>query len=90
MGHPQYPTLMQMDNSTAEGIINTKVQQKCTKANETRFHRLHNPSCNQKEFRFYWHPITLNYADYWKKHHPLLIITTQEMSSSPHFCTDQN
>ena len=32
MGHPQPPTPVQTDNSTAEGIINLRVQPKSTKA----------------------------------------------------------
>jgi len=32
MGHPQPPTPVQTDNSTAEGIINLRVQPKRTKA----------------------------------------------------------
>ena len=37
MGHPQPPTPVQTDNSTAEGIINSRVQPKCTKAMDMRF-----------------------------------------------------
>ena len=32
MGHPQLQMLMQTDNSTAEGIINSRVHTKCVKA----------------------------------------------------------
>ena len=70
MGHPQPPTPMQTDNSTAEGIINKKVQPKRTKAMDMRFHWLRDRGVNQKQFRFYWRPGPLNYADYWTKHHP--------------------
>ena len=38
MGHKQPPTPMQTDNAMAEGIINKKVQKKCTKAMDMRFH----------------------------------------------------
>ena len=68
MGHPQPPTPIQTDNSTAEGIINNNVQSKRTKAMDMRFHWLRDREC-QKQFRFYWRPGTLNYADYWTKHH---------------------
>jgi hypothetical protein len=70
MGHPQPPTPIQMDNSTAEGIINTKVQPKHTKAMDMQVHWLRDRSINQKQFHFYWHPGRLNYVDYWMKHHP--------------------
>jgi len=70
MGHPQPPTPVQTDTSTAEGIINLRVQPKCTKAMDMQFHWLHNRGVNQKQFRFYWHPGTLQRGDYWTKHHP--------------------
>ena len=68
MGHKQPPTLMQTDNAMTEGVINKKVQQKCTKAMDMQFHWLKDREC-QKQFRFYWRPGKLNYADYWTKHH---------------------
>jgi hypothetical protein len=61
---------MQTDNSTAEGIINKKVQPKRTKAMDMRFHWLRDRGVNQKQFRLYWRPGPLNYAGYWMKHHP--------------------
>ena len=68
MGHKQPPTPLQTDNAMAEGIINKKVQQKRTKAMDMRFHWLRDREC-QQQFRFYWRPGKLNYADYWTKHH---------------------
>ena len=69
LGHKQPPTPIQTDNSTAEGIINSKVQPKRTKAMDMRFHWLRDRE-TQKQFRFYWRAGVLNYADYWTKHHP--------------------
>ena len=69
MGHPQPPTPIQTDNSTAEGVINSKVQPKRTKAMDMRFHWLRDRE-TLKQFRFYWRPGKLNIADYWTKHHP--------------------
>ena len=69
MGHPQPPTPMQTDNSTAEAIINARVQPKRTKAMDMRFHWLRDRAVNQKQFRFFWRPGPLNFADYWTKHH---------------------
>ncbi|KAL7479022.1 hypothetical protein ACHAW6_004772, partial [Cyclotella cf. meneghiniana] len=40
LGHKQPATPLQTDNSTAEGIINGKVQRKCTKAIDMIFHWL--------------------------------------------------
>ncbi len=69
MGHKQPATPVQVDNSTAEGIINKRVQPKSTKAMDMHFHWLRDRSM-QKQFRFYWCPGPTNYADYWTKHHP--------------------
>ncbi len=40
MGHPQPPTPIQTDNTTAEDVVNNIVQSKCTKAMDMRFHWL--------------------------------------------------
>ena len=69
MGHKQSPTPVQTDNAIAEQVINKKVQPKRTKAMDMRFHWLRDREC-QQQFRFYWRPGKLNYADYWTKHHP--------------------
>ncbi len=69
MGHKQLPTPMQTDNAMADGVINSKVQPKRTKAMDMQFHWLGDREC-QQQFRIYWRPGKLNYADYWTKHHP--------------------
>jgi hypothetical protein len=69
LGHAQHPTPLQTDNAMADGVINGKVQPKQTKAMDMRFHWLRDREC-QQQFRIYWHPEKLNYANYWKKHHP--------------------
>jgi hypothetical protein len=71
MGHPQAPTPVQTDNSTADGIINSCIQPKCTKAMamDMRYHWLRDRGVNQKQFRFYWRPGTLQRGDYYTKHH---------------------
>ena len=66
MGHQQPPTPMQTDNSTADGIINKKVQPKRTKAMDMRFHWLRDREC-QNQFRIYWRPGPLNLGDYYTK-----------------------
>jgi hypothetical protein len=68
MGHPQPPTPMQTDNSTASGVVNHKIQPKATKAMDMRFHWLRDREC-QKQFRIYWRPGPTNKGDYWTKHH---------------------
>jgi hypothetical protein len=69
MGHNQPATPIQIDNSTANSIINKRVQPKRTKAMDMRFHWLRDCSM-QKQFRFYWRPGPTNYDNYWTKHHP--------------------
>ena len=68
MGHPQPPTPLQTDNSMADGVVNGKITPKRTKAMDMRFHWLRDREC-QEQFRIYWRPGKLNYADYWTKHH---------------------
>jgi hypothetical protein len=38
---------------------------------DMRFHWLQDREC-QQQFRIYWRPGKMNYANYWKKHHPEL------------------
>ena len=68
MGHKQQPTPLQTDNSMADGVVNSKITPKRTKAMDMRFHWLRDREC-QEQFRIYWRPGKLNYADYWTKHH---------------------
>ena len=69
MGHKQPATPIQTDNAMADGVVNGKIQPKRTKAMDMRFHWLRDREC-QEQFKFYWRPGKLNYADYWTKHHP--------------------
>jgi hypothetical protein len=68
MGHPQPPTPVQTDNSTAEGVLNNRVQPKRMKSMDMRIQWL---LCReaQSQFRFYWRPGKTNLADYFTKHH---------------------
>ena len=69
LGHKQPRTPIQTDNSTAEAIINNKVQPKRTKAMDMRFHWLRDREL-QQQLRIYWRSGKLNHADYFTKHHP--------------------
>jgi hypothetical protein len=69
MGHSQPRTPIQTDNTTAEGIINNKIQPKRTKAMDMRFHWLRDREA-QGQFKIYWRPGGTNLADYFMKHHP--------------------
>ena len=68
-GHPQPRTPIQTDNTTAEGVINNKIQPKRTKAMDMQFHWLHDREV-QGQFKIYWRPGGTNLADYFTKHHP--------------------
>eukprot|EP00804_Cyclotella_cryptica_P023061 CCRYP_000315-RA/>CCRYP_000315-RA protein AED:0.18 eAED:0.15 QI:0/0/0/1/1/1/2/0/662 len=73
MGHPQPqpPTPIQVDNSTALGIVDNTIQPKRTKAMDMQYHWL----CyciNQKHFRPYWCTGATNLADYVTKHNPTI------------------
>ena len=69
VGHKQPPTPLQTDNAMADAVINGKIQPKRTKAMDLRIHWLRNREC-QQQFRIYWRPSKMNYANYWTKHHP--------------------
>jgi hypothetical protein len=69
MGHAQPQTPIQTNNTMAEGVINNKIQLKCTKAMDMQFHWLRNQEA-QGQFKIYWQPGGTNLGDYFTKHHP--------------------
>ena len=69
MGHPQPATPVQVDNSTADGIVNSRVQPKHTKSMDMRYYWLRCRD-SQGQFRYYWKPGPTNQADYYTKHFP--------------------
>eukprot|EP00804_Cyclotella_cryptica_P017108 CCRYP_003349-RA/>CCRYP_003349-RA protein AED:0.50 eAED:0.45 QI:0/-1/0/1/-1/0/1/0/116 len=71
MGHPQPPTPIQTDNSTALSVVNNTIQPKRTKAMDMQFHWLR-CRINQKHFRPYWRTGATNSAGYVTKHHPAI------------------
>eukprot|EP00804_Cyclotella_cryptica_P012915 CCRYP_002273-RA/>CCRYP_002273-RA protein AED:0.38 eAED:0.38 QI:0/0/0/1/0/0/3/0/465 len=68
LGHAQPPTPIQIDNSTALGVVTNTIQPKRTKAMDMRFHWLRCRT-NQKQFCTYWRAGATNLADYVTKHH---------------------
>ena len=68
LGHPQPPTPMQTDNTTALGVVNRNLQPRRTKAMDMRFHWLQDRAA-QATFRFFWQRGKDNKGDYWTKHH---------------------
>ena len=69
MGHAQPRTPIQTDNSTAEGVINSRIRPKRTKAMDMRFEWLLDRE-RQGQFKIYWKPGKTNLADFFTKHHP--------------------
>ena len=69
LGHPQPPTPLKTDNSTAEGILNGTVNQKCSKSLVMKLYWLKDRA-SQGEFRIYWAPEAKNLSDYYTKVHP--------------------
>ncbi len=69
MGHPQPPTPIQTDNTTAEGMVNNIVQPRHTKAMDMRFHWLQDQE-ERSQFQIFWQLGGANLADYGTKHHP--------------------
>jgi hypothetical protein len=68
MGHPQPKTPIQTDNFTAEGVINSKIQPKCTKSMDMHFEWLKEREAKE-QLCFHWRLGKTNLADYFMKHH---------------------
>jgi hypothetical protein len=68
LGHPQPPTPMETDNTTATGYSNGTIKQKRAKAMDMRFYWIKD-RVKQGEFNVYWDPGYQNLADYITKHH---------------------
>jgi hypothetical protein len=68
MGHPQPPTPIRTDNTTARGIVTGTIKQKRSKAIDMRFYWLKD-RYEQKQFDFIWGPGIENLGDYPTKHH---------------------
>ena len=69
MGHPQPPTPIQVDNTTAVGFANKSIKQKRSKAIDMRYYWIQDRT-EQKQFHIYWSPGVTNKGDYHTKHFP--------------------
>ncbi len=67
LGHPQPPTPIQTDNTTALDIVNNNIMKKL-KAMDMKYHWLWD-RISQKQFRHYWAPGIKNKGSYVTKHH---------------------
>ena len=66
---PQPPTPIQVDNSTAVGIANKSIKQKCSTAMDMHFHWIHDKIL-QGHFHVFSKPGPTNLVDYHSKHPP--------------------
>ena len=87
MGHPQLPTPVHIDNSTAVGIVNNTIKQQRSRAMEMRYFWLLDQQ-TQKLFHFVYHPGAEIMADYPSKlhtgaHHIKVRPWYQHMKNSP-------
>ena len=80
LGHPQPPTPVQTDNSTAAGYSNNTIKQKRSKAMDMRFSWL---QCRERQNQFiiYWRPGRENLGNYHTKHHS----ASHHQQMRPHF-----
>jgi hypothetical protein len=68
LGHPQPPTPLKTDNTTAEGLANDTMKQKRSKAIDMRFYWIRD-RVRQGQYHVYWRKAEFNRADYFTKHH---------------------
>eukprot|EP00957_Ditylum_brightwellii_P123049 9382346-Ditylum_brightwellii.AAC.1 len=69
MGHTQPSTSIQVNNTTALGIVNSNICQQWSKAIDIQFYWVQVQK--QGHFTIYWEPGHSNKADYFTKHHRL-------------------
>jgi hypothetical protein len=70
MGHPQPPTHVRGDNSTAIGIANKTIKQRRSKSMDMRYFWLQDRDA-QGQFKYYWDKGEGNRGDYYTKHHSI-------------------
>jgi hypothetical protein len=68
MGHPQPPTPLQTDNSTATGYSNDTIKQRRTRAMDVWFYWV-KEIVKQGQFQVYWGPRYQDVANYFTKSH---------------------
>jgi hypothetical protein len=80
LSHPQPPTPIQTDNSTAAGYSNNTIKQKRSKAMDMHFSWLQRRE-RQRQFIIYWQPGSENLGDCHTKHHS----ASHHRRMRPHF-----
>ena len=69
LNHPQPPTPLKTDNTTATGFVYDNIHQKRSKSWDMRYHWLRD-KLTQQQFDIYWQSGITNEANYFTKHHP--------------------
>ena len=70
LGHPQPPSPIKTNNSTAFGILTSTMRQKRSKAFDMKIYWMKD-RIQLGEFRLYWDKGTNNWANYLTNHYPL-------------------
>ena len=68
LNHPQPPTPIKTDNSTANGFIHNNIHQKRSKSWDMRYYWLREQQ-TKNQCKFFWAKGIDNHADYTTKHH---------------------
>ena len=68
LNHPQRPTLLKTDDSTATVFVYDNIHQKRSKSWLMRYHWLRDRQ-TQQQFKIFWEPGDNNNGDYFTKHH---------------------
>ena len=82
--HPQPPTPLKTDNSTATGFIYNNIHQRRSKSWDMRYHWLRD-RLTQLQFNIYWQPGVDNRGDYFTKHHT----TVHHREQRPRYVQDR-
>ena len=69
LGHPQPPTIIRTDNSTAHGILTSTIRQKRSKAFDMNVYWIRD-RVKRKQFQIFWDKGRNNKAYYFTKHFP--------------------
>jgi hypothetical protein len=85
LGHPQPPTPIHCDNSTAAGIANNTVKRQRSRSMEMRYFWIADQVA-RKQFNVHWHPGQENMGDYYSKHHP----TSHHIRVRPYYLLEPN
>ena len=69
LGHPQPPTPLKTDNSTAHAFVHSNMRQKRSKSWDMRYNWLRDRA-RRNQLAIFWARGQDNHADYYTKHHP--------------------